>query len=182
MYKIPHTEIPYFIPGWGGDATKMQIIRGLIKVQDKNPGRGKIRRYSWAEVVTIMNMHQLSFSGRGPKMNSLVAEAIQKKVDSDKWLLPPKNIFEEIEYWIPQNEDEERGQEVIFFQFYPDKDADNLRKCEFIPKYKISWDELATLGIWDEGAYYDYSYMIQKLAERVIEYYENQGKLLLLKE
>lgn len=182
MYKIPHTEIPYFIPGWSGDAAKMQIARGLFNVQDKKPGRGRIRKYSWVETVALMNMHQLSFSGRGPKMNALVTEAIRGKIDSAKWIDPPKNTLDEIEHCIPQNEDEERGQEVIFFQFYPDKNADKLRRCEFIPRYRISWNELTTLGIWDEGAYYDYSSMIQGLAERVIEYYKNQGKLQLLKK
>ena len=180
MYEFKQTDLPFFIPELNLVWLRTQLTRGRIPVKTQNPGRGKVRTHPWDEVVCIQTMHHLSFVGSTPKNSALVAEAVQKKISSKNWLIKPKTTYEEIVHWIPESEEEERFQEVVFFQFYPDKYADKLRKCEFIPRNDINWDTMNELQLSTEGAYYDYSYMVARLAEKIIEHYKMHGGLKIL--
>ncbi|MBA3009524.1 MAG: hypothetical protein KKF12_21950 [Proteobacteria bacterium] len=182
MYEFPQTDLPKFIIDINMVWLRTQLTRGRIPSKAQNPGRGTNRKHPWEEVVFIQTMHHLSFIGRSPKSNALVAEEIQKKISSDRWLIPPKNTYDEICHWIPESDEEERFQEVIFFQFHPDKDATELKRCEFIPRQDVNWDTLRELQLSIEGAYYDYSYMVVRLAETILEHYKYYGGLQTLKE
>ena len=129
---------------------KTWIARGYINPKDKNPGRGKPRRFTWTEVVKIVALMILGSNGAGPKINVKVADFIELRAKSKQF-----------KYWLPQTSDDflKRGKILIYGTI--ENGVDGLK---FVKAENIS----SVLSMGFSGSYFLADEFISGIAELIV--------------
>lgn len=76
---ISHTELFKIIQPHYANILNLWFNRKVIDIKGKNPGRGRVRQYSWPEAVNVAAMVALMPTGRAHRLNARIAALIAER-------------------------------------------------------------------------------------------------------
>jgi hypothetical protein len=163
--RISHTELMRVIHPQHNNLIQQWISKGVIYIQDKKPGRGKIRQYTWPEAIFIWSMVSLLNNGRNHKLNAKIAKIVADRAAEG-------SLRQWIDYWKEKHQTDTC---MLAYQIFKNEEIEDVARYKFIPIKEFHMDTLIFDGFWTVGTEVSFIYvdeLIARFGEEII--YQNQ--------